>query len=150
MKTKELKENKEISTTCYPVFGYGFSIKRSEYVDWMNDLVYDLIEMGKINPDKYENDGGYRVPYVPERDILKSLKIDPILDMYVLESECFNKYYAKDRFILWFNGNIFDESLSTLEKKNIILTVFHEMGMVDFVLDNIHTLLDIVEFEDIE
>ena len=151
MKKEELKEKiKEKETTRFPVFGYGFSIKIEEYVDWMNDLVYDLIKTGKINPDEYENKEGYRVPYVPEENILKALKIDLKLKLCIIDSEYFNEYYAKDCFILWFNDDVFDETLSTIEKKNIVLTVFHEMGLSTFKLENIFTILDIVDFEDLK
>jgi len=143
---KDKTESTEKETTLYPMFGYGMGMSGESYNDWMNDLVYDLIQMDKIDPDKYENKEGYRVPYVPLEDILRACNIDKQLDLLVLESECFNKYYSEDCFYLWFDDEIFEETLTTIEKKNITLTVLHEMGLKLLKLEQIHTMLDIVEF----
>lgn len=143
-------KTKEIITV--PVYGHRVIIKQDAYNGWMCTLVQHLVDTNKIDPSKYEKLEGTDLPYVPLADILKACKIDSKLELMILEMECFREYVDRednDYYVLWIDDKVFDDTLSNIEKKNIIVNMFHELGLPEVENnDYIETFLDIIDIEE--
>lgn len=131
-----------------PIFGFGIVLNNDSIENWLYDLQETLIEKNKIDPSKYDRCEDCNNINVPMDDLFKASGIDKSIDLNILDSYCFDKCEIKNASVIFVNDSCFDETLTAIEKKNIMVDVFYKVGLFkEQGIESIGTILDIVRLE---